>query len=238
MALSYLPRPDGKTLTQSPDILAQNGQFAKVPFIIGDQEDEGTLFSLVQSNISTTAQLVTYLKTVFFHDASLATVQSLVDVYPDNPAAGSPYNTGILNNIYPQFKRLASILGDLVFTLTRRIFLKLATQAHPSVPSWSYLASYEYGTPVLGTFHASDILTAYGITPGFPSSSIQAFYISFFNTMDPNNGTKGIGLINWPQWSQGKKLMHFLAASNELITDDFRDAQYNFVLTTKDQLHI
>ncbi|RAL63540.1 hypothetical protein DID88_003584 [Monilinia fructigena] len=56
VALSYLPRPDGKALTQSPDVLLSSGAWAKVPFIIGDQEDEGTIFALFQSNISTTAQ--------------------------------------------------------------------------------------------------------------------------------------------------------------------------------------
>jgi len=38
IALSYLPRPDAVTLTQSPEILVKEGKFAKVPFIIGDQE--------------------------------------------------------------------------------------------------------------------------------------------------------------------------------------------------------
>jgi carboxylesterase type B len=133
VALSYLPRPDGVALTQSPDVLAENGQFASVPFIIGDQEDEGTLFSLVQSNISTTDELVEYLSTVFFHDATVVQIQALVATYPDDPSAGSPYNTGLLNEIYPQYKRLAAILGDLVFTLTRRIFLNIASSVHPSV---------------------------------------------------------------------------------------------------------
>jgi carboxylesterase type B len=236
IALSYLPRPDGVILTQSPDILAQNGQFASVPFIIGDQEDEGTLFSLVQSNISTTDQLVEYLSTVFFHDATVEQIQALVATYPNNPAAGSPFNTGELNEIYPQYKRLAAILGDVAFTLARRIFLDIASSVHPSVPSWSYLASYAYGTPVLGTFHASDILTTYGITPGFASASIQSYYISFFNTMDPNSGT--IGLASWPQWSQGKELMHFLALSNALLADDFRSASYDYLVMSKDYLHI
>lgn len=236
VALSYLPRPDGVVITQSPDILAQNGQFARVPFIIGDQEDEGTLFSLVQSNISTTDDLVQYLSTVFFHDATVEQIQALVSTYPDDPAAGSPYNTGILNEIYPQYKRLASILGDLVFTLTRRIFLDIASSVHASVPSWSYLASYGYGTPVLGTFHASDILTTYGTTPGFASTSIQSYYISFFNTMDPNEGT--IGLPSWPQWSKENELMHFLAASNALLKDDFRSASYDYIVASKDSLHI
>lgn len=236
VALSYLPRPDGVVLTQSPDILVENGQFASVPFIIGDQEDEGTLFSLVQSNISTTDDLVQYLSTVFFHDATVSQIQALVATYPDDPTAGSPYNTGALNEIYPQYKRLASILGDLVFTLTRRVFLNISSSVHPSVPSWSYLASYDYGTPIIGTFHASDILTTYGITPGFSTTSIQSYYISFFNTMDPNKGTAG--LPSWPQWSQGNELLHFLAASNELLKDDFRSESYNYLVATKDSLHI
>lgn len=38
LALSYLPRPDGTVLTESPEILVQAGKYTKVPFIIGDQE--------------------------------------------------------------------------------------------------------------------------------------------------------------------------------------------------------
>jgi carboxylesterase type B len=101
VALSYLPRPDGTALALSPDILAQNGQFASVPFIIGDQEDEGTLFSLSQSNLSTTADVVNYLKTIFFYDADISIVQGLADNYPDDPSAGSPFNTGALNKHLP-----------------------------------------------------------------------------------------------------------------------------------------
>lgn len=39
--LAYLPRPDGTLLTLSPDTLVSEGKYAKVPLIIGDQEDEG-----------------------------------------------------------------------------------------------------------------------------------------------------------------------------------------------------
>ena len=236
VALSYLPRPDGVVLTASPEILAENGQFAKVPFIIGDQEDEGTLFSLVQYNITTTAELVNYLSTIYFHDATVAQIEALVAIYPEDPSAGSPFNTGALNEIYPQYKRIAALLGDLSFTLTRRIFLSIASQVHSDVPSWSYLASYDYGTPILGTFHASDILTTYGITPGIPSTTIQNYYISFFNTMNPNEGT--IGEILWPQWSESQELLHFLAASNELLADDFRSESYNYIKQSASSFHI
>ena len=37
---SYTVRPDGLTITASPEILAQKGIYAHVPVIVGDQEDE------------------------------------------------------------------------------------------------------------------------------------------------------------------------------------------------------
>ncbi|KAL7914363.1 Alpha/Beta hydrolase protein [Trichoderma velutinum] len=52
IALSYLPRPDGTVLPDSPEILASRGQFAKVPLLLGDQEDEGTLFWVYQLNLT------------------------------------------------------------------------------------------------------------------------------------------------------------------------------------------
>ncbi|PBP20401.1 lipase 4 [Diplocarpon rosae] len=227
IALSYLPRPDGTRLTDSPEILAANGLYAPVPFIIGDQEDEGTLFSLVQSNLSSTADLVGYLRDEFFLDATQAQIEALVATYPDDPAAGSPFGTGGLYSVYPQYKRLAAILGDLTFTLTRRLLLETAAAVHPRVPTWSYLSSYFSGTPVLGTFHASDLLPAYGFLPGaLPSTSIQAYYLSFVHTLDPNNGTAG--LPTWPRWSQGQELMHFEAARNSLTPDNFRAESYEY----------
>lgn len=112
VALSYLPRPDGVVLTASPEVLIQEGRYASVPFIIGDQEDEGTIFGLFQSNITTTDQLATYLSTLFFHNASSAQIKELIETYPDVTNDGSPFRTGILNNIYPQYKRIAAILGE------------------------------------------------------------------------------------------------------------------------------
>ncbi|KAA8569026.1 hypothetical protein EYC84_000699 [Monilinia fructicola] len=125
---------DGKVLTQSPDLLLSSGAWAKVPFIIGDQEDEGTIFALFQSNISTTAQIATYLSDFFFHNAPASVISGLLDTYPNNLISGSPFRTLILNNWYPQFKRLAAILGDLTFTLTRRVFLQIAHEVAPDVP--------------------------------------------------------------------------------------------------------
>ena len=235
VALAYLPRPDGYVLPVSPEIAVQTGRYAAVPMIIGDQEDEGTLFSTSQTDITTTAALVSYLKNLFFYDASVAQVQTLVDAYPDDPAAGSPFGTGQLNNIYPQFKRLAAILGDLTFTLTRRLFLTATLAANPSVPAWSYLSTYNYGTPILGTFHASDIPVVFGITPGVPQITIQNYYYSFVTSLDPNIGS---GQMTWPKWSQGKQLLNFSRLTTTLMNDDFRSSQYNTILSLANFLRI
>jgi carboxylesterase type B len=238
VALSYLPRPDGVVLPDSPDILAKSGQYAAVPMIIGDQEDEGTLFSLFQTNLTTQNDLINYLSEVFFHDATKAQVAELVATYSPVLSEGSPFRTGVLNNPYPQFKRLAAILGDLVFTLTRRLFLEGTSAVNPNVPSWSYLASYDYGTAVLGTFHGSDLLQVfYGILPNYASKSIQSYYISFLYTMDPNNGTSS-EFPKWPQWKEKKQLMNFYNAFSTLITDDFRSDSAAWLNGHVDVLHI
>ncbi|KAF2502341.1 putative extracellular lipase [Lophium mytilinum] len=236
VSLSYLPRPDGSALTASPETLIAAGKYAKVPFIIGDQEDEGTIFALFQSNLSTTADLEAYLANIFFADASPAQISALVATYPDDASAGSPFRTGDLWNWYPQFKRLAAILGDLTFTLSRRAFLTTATAVNADVPSWSYLSSYDYGTPVLGTFHASDLLQVfYGILPNYASASIHSYYFSFVHHLDPNVGS---GVTEWPQWGEGQQLMNFYPTSATLLKDDFRSASFEVVVESIGSLHV
>ncbi|KAJ5162518.1 secreted lipase [Penicillium capsulatum] len=228
VALSYLPRPDGKVLTQSPDKVVTSGKYASVPFIVGDQEDEGTIFSLFQHNLTTTEQIVDYLERLFFFGASRQQLQDLVATYSDTKTNGSPFRTGIFNNWYPQYKRLAAILGDLSFTLTRRVFLDLAHKAKPDVPSWSYLASYDYGTPILGTFHGSDILQVfYGILPSYASKSIHSYYLSFVYDQDPN--ARATKYMQWPQWSQNHSLMHFFNDRGALLPDSFRQETGDFL---------
>lgn len=237
VALSYLPRPDGKAITASPDILVKTGKYAAVPIIIGDQEDEGTLFALFQSNITTTKQVVDYLAKYYFFGATRDQLEELVATYPDVTTDGSPFRTGIFNNWYPQFKRLAALLGDLTFTLTRRAYLKYVTELHPSLPCWSYLSSYDYGTPIMGTFHGSDILQVfYGILPNYASRAFHTYYFSFVYDLDPNS-RRG-SLMEWPRWNDDQQLMQVFNNRGALLADDFRNDTYNFILENVDSFHI
>ncbi|KAF7892326.1 uncharacterized protein EAF01_010406 [Botrytis porri] len=266
LALSYLPRPDHKNgvLPASTEVLASHGHFAPIPFIIGDQEDEGTNFARVQTNLTTTALLTSYMQTIFFPSTPPSKIASLVAAYPDDPSAGSPFNTGTNWNIYPQYKRLAALLGDIVFTLSRRLFLSYSSHIHKNVKMYSYLSSYGYGTPILGTFHGSDIGVVYGRSLGFPQQSIQKYYLNFLYTLDPNRGADRLGYgygsdgnhnshpstnttantnttqtLIWPPYTPEKKqLLNFQAAQNVLITDDFRQTQYEVFKDLVGVLHV
>ncbi|KAK4565535.1 hypothetical protein LTR86_004152 [Recurvomyces mirabilis] len=237
--LSYLPRPDphDNFFSVSPEVALGKGAYAKVPVINGDQQDEGTLFSLVLSNISTNAQFNDYFASYFPGNPNAhSDVAGLLAQYPDQPLlgqpAGSPFNTGALNNIYPQYKRIAAVLGDTVFTLTRRSYLNTVSK---QVKAWSYLNTYFYGTPVLGTFHGSDILVTYGdagLEAGLDAQTVQQYYISFVNHLDPNALGTAAPLIPWPQWSNASgtpQLVDFAATGLSLIPDTFRSGAYNYL---------
>ena len=237
VALSYLPRPDGVVLRASPDEIVTSGEYYAVPMIIGDQEDEGTFFSLFQGNLSTTADFANYLHDLFFPGATVEELTELLETYPD-PSEGSPFRTGRLNELYPGFKRLAAVLGDLVFTLTRRVFLDTATVAHPDVPAWSYLSSYDYGTPVLGTFHASDLVQIfYGFFPNHAARSCRTYYFNFLYNLDPNVGVGSYA--EWPEWKEDRQLMWFeTAKKNSFLSDDFREDSYQWISENTKKLHI
>ncbi|KAJ5494839.1 Carboxylesterase type B [Penicillium fimorum] len=67
---SYLPRPDGLVLTALPEKLVIQGKYSSVPFVISDQEDEGTIFALYQNNLTTAEHIVDYLYSLYFFDTS------------------------------------------------------------------------------------------------------------------------------------------------------------------------
>ncbi|KAL2828808.1 Alpha/Beta hydrolase protein [Aspergillus pseudoustus] len=238
LALAYLPRPDGVVLPESPDQLALKSKVAKVPYIAGSQEDEGTLFALFQSNITTEPLLVDYLGNVFFPNASKRVLEEFVSQYSDISKNGAPFRTGGWWNIYPEFKRLAAIIGDFEFSLTRRIFLEASESMSPDVPTWSYLSSYNHGTPVLGTFHGSDLLQVFfGILPNYASDAFHAYYISFVNSLDPNDGNEG-KYMHWPQWTEDHQLLNMYADHSELVLDDFRSEAAVFLKDNIEHLRL
>ena len=197
--------------------------------IVGDQEDEGTLFALFQPNLTTADKVVDYFSKYFFTSASKDQLNRLVRSYRPYISGGSPHRTLLLNEWYPGFKRLAALLGDLTFTLTRRLFLEATVKANPEVPSWSYLSSYNYGTPIMGTFHGSDLLqTFYGLLPNNAARSTRTYYYNFLHNLDPNVGVDKYD--TWPEWKEKKDRMWFERPNrNSILRDDFRQDSYEVI---------
>ena len=89
-----------------------------------DNLDEGTLFV---SNPGSTEDVIGFFTQrspglVMYENEN--DVKELVDMYPDDPSEGSPYNTGEeLFGQQPEYKREASIYNDLIFTVRRPFHL-------------------------------------------------------------------------------------------------------------------
>lgn len=53
-----------------------------------------------------------------------AEIAQLATLYPSDLTQGSPYGTGVTDALSPQYKRLASLQGDLIFQAPRRFLLQ------------------------------------------------------------------------------------------------------------------
>lgn len=194
-------------------------------------EDEGTLFALFQANLTTTEDIVTYLSSLYFAHATKDDLRTLVSMYDDSDEYQSPFRTGAANNWYPQFKRLAAILGDLVFTITRRGTLSVAVDNGWEMPMWSYMNSYYYGLPILGSGHGLDIVSVfYGAAPGYATKAWRQYYVNFVNSLDPNKGGRWNDVSYWPEWAENREIIQMHPGRSEVIKDDFRQPVFDYLL--------
>ncbi|KAI9449008.1 carotenoid ester lipase precursor [Lactarius psammicola] len=225
LVLVWQVRADGVFLEDDPQKLVQHGKVASVPFVTGDCDDEGTLSALLQLNVTTDSDLRNFLSGFFLPSATDAELDELLRLYPQNVTQGSPYDTGTQNAFAPQFKRIASILGDSVFQALRRFFLNNVSEKQNT---WSFCTSRMFpppppltravskrlkSLPVLGSAHGTDILNIYG------AGELADYLIHFATNLDPNGGSS-------PQWPQ------YTTSSPQLMT--LLDSQVTNITTTLD----
>ena len=127
------PVIDEDFIVQSPTTQLTNGQFFKVPILIGTNTDEGTSFG--PKGISTDAQFLSYLKGLTTDDSTLSTLEVL---YPDIPKIGIPETfkarPGI--DLGLQYKRSSAVIGDSIMHAPRRFMNQI--WAENDLPSYSY----------------------------------------------------------------------------------------------------
>jgi acetylcholinesterase len=80
----------------------------------------------------TDAELKAYVMEHFFMGASSAEIDQILALYPSDPTAGSPFDTGDANAITPEFKRQSAFIGDVIFQAPRRFFLQQRSHKQPT----------------------------------------------------------------------------------------------------------
>ncbi|KAI0657931.1 carotenoid ester lipase precursor [Cubamyces menziesii] len=246
LSVPWSPRVDGVFFKHDSARLLLYGQVADVPVVVGDCEDEGTLFSIPSLNITTDAELAQFLKTNFLAHAPPWALARVLELYPADPAAGSPFGTGAAYNFTREYKRLAAFQGDLVFQGMRRFFL--AQRALWSKqPAWSFMFAKNKITG-LGAPHSSDLADVYG------GGELTDFLVRFVDTLDPNPSPRphpdpdsssqsnsssgsapaGDGTIYWPEYTPWSKQMLLLSdeeggAPQQLMADTFREEAIGYL---------
>lgn len=76
--------------------------------------------------IRTEAQFQDYVQNTLLAGIGVtdAEIAQLASLYPSDLTQGSPFDTGVTDALSPQFKRLASFQGDLIFHAPRRWLLQ------------------------------------------------------------------------------------------------------------------
>ena len=185
------------------------------------------------------------MKEVLFPDTKDAQIDELLTLYPQNVTQGSPYDTGTQNALTPEFKRIASILGDFVFQAPRRFFLQSVSDRqntwsfctlHAPFSLYVFFFTHTFvdshkvnkrlkSLPIIGSFHSSDLANIFG------GEDLTDFLIQFVTTLDPN----GILSPQWPRYrTSSPQLMTLLgsqvANNNRTITlDTYRAKGMEFI---------
>ncbi|KAF9810804.1 hypothetical protein IEO21_06784 [Rhodonia placenta] len=200
--LAWQPRLDRDLFVRNPQHSLLMGLYTKVPIISGDCDDEGTLFSLGNLNITTDEEFLQYIGSNYIPGATPAEIAAVGAAYPDNPSLGSPFGTGDADVLTPQFKRIAAFTGDWQFQAPRRLTLSVVSQTQDA---WAYLFKRGKSTPYLGAYHSSDLSEFFTDIDYIGTDAL----INFVTNLDPNApvslpaNVSYLSGVQWPRWTLG-----------------------------------
>lgn len=237
--------PDDEFFTSPIHELMHLGKFAKVPFINGAQLDEGTIFADGPgTSIQTERDIINWLTArfpgLYIGITDMTMIQKLLGYYPTSPAAGSPYGTG--NETFgrgAQYKRFASMFGDMGFQAPRRDHLRSAVKF--GVKTWSYILKEPPPgfLPQYGVLHGGDVVFVMQLLHIlFPNASLAQiqleqtvgdYWINFAYNLDPNpkNGPKR---PFWPRYGKTEAALQLLASNATASKDSERAEAIDFII--------
>ncbi|KAJ7111450.1 esterase 1 [Mycena epipterygia] len=228
----------GGLIPDLPSVLFQRGHFARLPFIAGTNLDEGTDFTppAINSTDEINAAIFSMSSPSVSPTILERSVLTLLQLYPDIPALGSPFNTGNETfGLSSQFKRAAALVGDLNFLSQRRAWIETAASAGVKTFGYLFTQPQPNASPSLGVFHSSEVRFVYGAPSDGSESALLIsrlmveYWVSFATSLTPNDGL-GIPRPEWTQFTpHNKAVMQLNGANLTMIPDNFRAEQTNFI---------
>ncbi|KAI0364152.1 carotenoid ester lipase precursor [Pilatotrama ljubarskyi] len=209
---------DGVFVTQPPQHLLLNGSVARIPVVVGNDEDEGSAFAFPSLNVTIDHEFFDYVSSNFFPSAPRADLAALLGLYPANPAKGSPFGTGDAFAYSPQYKRISAFQGDWIEQAPRRLF------ARELAKKQRVYAFLNKGGKIkgIGAAHGSELPNIYG------GGDMTDYLIRFATTLDPN----GDGAFHWPRYmNEDPQLLVFQDGDVPLtLTEDtYRSAAMDYL---------
>jgi para-nitrobenzyl esterase len=210
----FQPVVDGGFLPAQPRALFDAGHYARVPYLLGSNTDEGTLFFLGVPPVTTEAE---YLAALAARFGSLA--PQVAAVYP---ASSFPS---------PQ-AALARAFGDFILVCTTYDTARRA--AAGGAHTYLYNFARVLPIPVLeqlgfGAFHGSEIVYVFGsITPPTPDDgligqTIRGYWTRLARGGNPNGG----GAVRWPRYRSASDLRMNLDVEPSVVSG-FRRRECDF----------
>ncbi|GAA5865148.1 hypothetical protein JCM3774_002148 [Rhodotorula dairenensis] len=237
-AFGWSPVIDGELISDYPSKVVAAGNYVKVPLLIGANTDEGTAFG--PKGMNTTADL----KTVIYQSypqMSNSSVDRLLELYPNDPRVGCPYDTGdALGSTGPLDKVSNSIYGDTYMVAGRRYFAEEMAKYKP-VYSYRFNQPPDNATVEVGTSHFVEV--AFVFSYPFPTANtlstrpgdaelahlMTSQWVSFIHDSTPNNHQVANATSSWPNYQDGPKNFVFQRQASYVETDDFRKEQIAFL---------
>ncbi|THH03528.1 hypothetical protein EW145_g6183 [Phellinidium pouzarii] len=237
----FLPVGDGPggLIPDVPSTLYAQGRFSRLPFIAGNVLDEGTDFvpSAVNSTAEIRDELLLNTSPSTVSDAEHAEViERILELYPDIPALGSPYGTGNETfGLSSQYKRTASVVGDLAFQSLRRSWTQTAVAGGSKAFGYLFTDPQPSSPAAAGIQHASEVPYIYGVAPNGPASivlghTMMDYWLSFATSLDPNDCNGNTSRPHWAQYTPDSHRIIQLNSENlTMIPDTFRQTQMAFL---------
>jgi para-nitrobenzyl esterase len=215
--VGFGPNVDGWFMPDQPRAIYDAGNMNHVPYLLGSNTDEGTLF-LPATKPTTEDEYKATLTQMFG-----------ADVAPQVAALYSMAKFSTAMN--PATAALARVIGD------SRLVCSTVDTAQRMAAGGGAVFMYNYDIPVpavinpnLGATHGSELTSVFGTSPTFDAGTkaasdlIQRYWTRFAGTGDPNGGTD----LKWPAtFGAGGDVRVNLAVQSSVVTD-FRKSECQF----------